>query len=159
LTHNHFNNPKIQDADFVEFTNYAGNRTRIKIDDIERQLRYNPGTQLLVLPTHVNLGGTPATLGDPATLSPGDWVQVVYQDEAGQLKVRMSSVRGLGEYQGEPTVIFKNHSDNPAEIINQGDSGGGVFKEGRLVANNWYIQSGWWFWPPTFASALLPDGL
>jgi len=160
LTHNHFDPTLLQNADFVEFTNYWGNWTRIEMDDIDRRFRDNPGTQLLKLPARVNLGGTQATLGNPHTLSPGDWTQVVYYDEgADQMRVLMRSVRRLGEWQGEPIAIFKNHSDNPAEIIDHGDSGGGVFKEGRLVANIWWIRPGWWLGPPIFASALLPDGL
>ena len=159
LTHNHFSHALLQNADFVEFTDYWGNSTRIEMNDIDRRFPDNPGTQLLVLPGQVNLDGRSATLGDPDTLSPGDWAQVVYQDTTGQMRVRMSRVQRLGKYQNEPIVIFNNHSDNPTEILNRGDSGGGVFKEGRLVANNWYVQPSWWGIPSIFVSALLPDGL
>jgi len=159
LTHNHWaagSQTFWRNADSVVFINHRGERSeRIRLRDIDRRFRRNPGTLLLDLPPGVNLNGTPATVGHPDTLSPGDWVQIVYHDEgADQMNVMMRRLRRLGRYRGEPTAIFKNHSDNPSEFITHGDSGGGVFAQGRLVANTWWIQD-----PYILTTALVPDGM
>jgi len=160
LTNNHYEEliPAIWGTyDFVEFTDYLGNVERVGRNEVTR-FPQDPGTLLLWLPT-VNLGLPPATLGNPDTLSPGDWTQVVYYDDgADRMGVRMSRVRGFGEHRGVQTAIFNNHSDNPSEILSGGDSGGGLFKDGSLVGNTFYIFRTWTF-TSIFGSALLPNGL
>jgi hypothetical protein len=93
------------------------------------------GTLLIQLPRDIRL--VPAPLGsdsDVLAVAPGDWLTVQYwDDEPGQLT--LSEFQVVAVNPGVATLA------DPARRINGGDSGGGVFRAGRLVGNTWSIDT------------------
>jgi hypothetical protein len=132
LTHNHTPAKYWAEADYLWFTNYEGDRERVEMDETQ-YLHSDPGTRAFRLP--FSLRGTPAPLGNPNELSVGDAVQVVYYNkETSQLSVAVGRIfDDSDEFEGVPTVI----AELSTITINRGDSGGPLFKDGRLVGNTW----------------------
>ena len=69
-------------------------------------------------------------------MSVGDVVEVVYwDDELSELSVASFQISG---FLGDSVLALDDSND----IINKGDSGGGVFYQGALVGNTWrYIPT------------------
>jgi hypothetical protein len=63
-------------------------------------------------------------------LSTGDWLTVNYWDNANQ-RLATKDFRLIKMANGIATLA------DPERVINPGDSGGGVFFEGRLIGNTW----------------------
>jgi hypothetical protein len=78
----------------------------------------------------------PAIIGDGSQLKPGDIVQVAYRQSGNreQLAVLDAEVLSLSSYLGLPTFNLRSLTGQP---ITPGDSGGGVFYNGKLVGNSW----------------------
>jgi hypothetical protein len=61
----------------------------------------------------------------------GDFVEVVYRDEASsELAITSLQIRGI---LGNSVVVL----EDPGDIINVGDSGGGVYYQGAFIGNTW----------------------
>lgn len=98
----------------------------------------DPGTLVLHAPAGLAEALTPASLVCAADLQVGDIVQLVVLDAPiwGKAAIHDAAVEETRAYKGEP--IFKLHRlDN--QPIHPGDSGGGVWFAGKLVANNWVV--------------------
>ena len=78
---------------------------------------------------------TVATLGNPDAINQCDAVQVVYRDAAERLSVFSTHVVDANPVREDrvSSIIY----NDPDFRINPGSSGGGVYKDGALIANNW----------------------
>jgi len=130
LTHNHFDdgyaqlNQLVADGQPISYFDPVGPGIDIDEDG-------NPGTGVLTV--DANFSGSPvefATQEEISALTAGDIVQVVYWDDVNsQLTVGSFSVIQPASDGG---WIYLN---DPNEIINLGDSGGGVFHNNNLIGN------------------------
>ena len=160
LTHNHYAPVNVwEDADIIEITNRWGDSKRLTLSDIKVGDRTNPGTLLLDLPPDFNLPSTiPAPLGQHQK---GDWAQIVYYDDTNaQIRTLIRETQKTDRYEGQPVAVFLNDG-TPPEVINPGDSGGGVFVDNKLIGNNWARIPGKEYWwgkrDPELLVALLPQ--
>ena len=97
------------------------------------------GAQTRLVYSAVKYAGKAAPIASQRTikgLGAGDMVDVVYWDDPrGQLAVATFQIKAI---QNKTVIILHD----PGNIINGGDSGGGVFYNGELVGNTWrYVQS------------------
>ena len=137
LTHNHFQNlsgTHIVDPSNTKRPHGVSNTTRTSA--FGRSTRY--GAQTRLVHSAVKYAGAVAPIATQRTikgLRVGDMVNVVYWDDPReQMAVAVFEIRAIKDN----TVIVLN---DPANIINGGDSGGGVFYNGQLIGNTWrYVQ-------------------
>jgi len=138
LTHNHFSDLAgtfIYDPSKPNRPHGVSKTTRTT--QIGRSRQYGAQTRLVY--TAVKYAGEIAPIASQRTirqLRVGAFVDVVYWDDARQaLAVAEFQIKEIMDN----TVIVL---DDPADIINGGDSGGGVFYNGELIGNTWrYIRS------------------
>lgn len=126
LTHNHFRRrPEPGLNETLTFVECSGKVTSLAVERV-RFVAIDPGTALLILPDDVDLAGAVAMGQKP--VAAGALLSVHYwNDAAGAFAQRKFAVIRVGE----STVTLAD----PDRIINPGDSGGGVFQDGVLVAN------------------------
>jgi hypothetical protein len=131
LTHNHFDlQPKGRESEKMTFTTPEGQEFTLSMSDLTLHA-IDAGTLIIDLPNYVSLGA--AALGDQTTLNQladGEWLQVDYWDEINQ-----SFVQGNFQIQrldnGVATLA------DPHLVIRTGDSGGGIYMDGKLIGNTW----------------------
>jgi hypothetical protein len=141
LSHNHFpKEPEFIDTSGGSNTNVPkGGRCAIgpeieRLDPSTGIVSYEQETSLITAYNPIP-GVTPAPLASQQTIDGilvGEYVDVVYQNETGQLFV--------GRFQ---VALNKNgviHISDPNLIMNEGDSGGGVYYQGELIGNSWSIN-------------------
>jgi hypothetical protein len=139
VTHNHWGE-LLQDMTIVGLRD-ADNHMIMPMygSEFNRLIVYqDPGTLVLHAPAPLADVLKPASLVCAADLLKGDIVQLVVLDAPiwGKAAIHDASVEETQAYKGEP--IFKLHRlDN--QPIHPGDSGGGVWFAGKLVANNWVV--------------------
>jgi len=84
-----------------------------------------------------------AKLGDPGTVVPNSWVQVVLHTNRSTFNVMHTYV--LFERDGHFPAYMDNvpimHLYDGEKVVQDGDSGGGVFYDGFLVGNLWSIDN------------------
>lgn len=137
LTHNHFSDLAgtfILDPSNARRPHGVSDTTRTTPFGRSRQY----GAQTRLVYSAVKYAGQVSPIASQRTiqhLSTGDTVDVVYWDDARQeLAVAVFQIRTIRNN----TVIVL---DDPADIINSGDSGGGVFYNGELIGNTWrYLE-------------------
>jgi hypothetical protein len=145
VTHNHWGD-MLRQAVIVEFRT-AGNETILQLDPVifRGLIRFqDAGTLILALPYNWDRPVTATSMGDSNALQTGQTVFIAY---------RRSTDRSVVDVLPAIVEIFKNHEGLNAmrlrtvdgtPILN-GDSGGGIWVNGQLVANMW-------------ATVLSPDG-
>ena len=133
LTHNHFGNQ----ANFCMFNPSAPEQQvdiAIKRDSRAMGFGDQYGDQTLLVDTSEAVQGPVAALASQQLISAmavGEVVEVVYwDDEHSELAVASFQISG---FLGDSVLVL----DDPSDIINKGDSGGGVFYQGALVGNTW----------------------
>jgi hypothetical protein len=137
LTHNHFSDlagTYILDPINTRRPHGVSNSTRTMPFGWSRQY----GAQTRLIFSAVKYAGQVAPIASQSSiekLGPGDTVDVVYWDDDREaLAVANFQIRIVQDH----TVIVLN---DPEDIINSGDSGGGVFLDGELIGNTWrYIK-------------------
>jgi hypothetical protein len=137
LTHNHFSDlagTYILDPSNPRRPHGVSKATQTTQFGRSRQF----GAQTRLVFSAVKYAGQIAPIASRSTikkLQAGDSVDVVYWDDARQeLAVEVFQIKDILQN----TVIVL---DDPANIINSGDSGGGVFYNGELIGNTWrYLQ-------------------
>jgi hypothetical protein len=94
------------------------------------------GTLVLNAPAALLASGlVPAALGDSDTAGWGDLVAVVYrQPGTGELSVKQMAVTSVEDYQTRPSYALQSAEGT---VVVPGNSGGGVWQDGRLVGNMW----------------------
>jgi hypothetical protein len=131
LTHNHFHlQPKARESEAFTLTTPTGQVFTVSMSDLTLR-PIDAGTLIIYLPHYVSLGA--AALGDQTTinqLAEGMWLQVDYWDEIDQRFVQGNfQIRRLE--QGVATLA------DPHLVIRTGDSGGGIYVDGKLIGNTW----------------------
>jgi len=138
LTHNHWSIPRSK-LSRVEFRNAVGDRLLMLDGAAFYALVYyvDEGTMLLNAPAGLD-GVTAAGLGDGSLLSVGSTVWLAtYADENGQgIKIETAEVKGVDGLAVPGRLILQGRKT--AVIF--GDSGGGVWVDGKVVGNLWAIQ-------------------
>jgi hypothetical protein len=122
-------------------------------------LRYSDaGTLLLAAPPE--LDAMPAArLGDSATLTIGAGLLIVTRDKQDEncLTVIDAEVEQAGGRKMPAQLLLRG----PQTAVAPGDSGGGVWHDGRLVGNMWAIveslQQTPWAWQGWFSSPIEPQ--
>lgn len=128
ITHDHWR--RLDDpAANVFIVDAAGREIMLSITAFRDLIRYRDGTSMI-------LGAPP---GLPAGVSPGDGdpvpdgirVELVHRDPATEeLSVVPAIVEGRLDVQGSPSFVLRNLN---GELIEPGNSGGGVWYEGRPI--------------------------
>jgi hypothetical protein len=135
LTNNHWGD-MLNDAETVEILDAAGSLlVELSLKDFKDLILYgDPGTLILSAP-----GELPAAVEDlQSNLNPaiGDVVTVARQDPTNRDRVGLLQARiaKIQMYQGLPVykLAVLDH-----DLLIPGDSGGGIWLNGRLVGNNW----------------------
>jgi hypothetical protein len=133
LTHNHFGNQ----ANFCMLNPSApAQQVDIAIKQDSRAIGHGDqyGDQTLLVDTTEEIQGPAAALASQQLISAmavGEVVELVYwDDENSELAVASFQISG---FLGDSVLVLDDSSD----IINKGDSGGGVFYQGALVGNTW----------------------
>ena len=102
----------------------------MRVAEVKR-IAIDKGTLLLRLPDTIDLTALP--LADQAAmkhLTAGAWLTVNYWDNANQ-RLATQDFQLIKTANGIATLA------DPTQVINPGDSGGGVFFEGHLIGNTW----------------------
>jgi hypothetical protein len=131
LTHNHWENegPRLEEADVIRLYENS-----MAPSEISGQVRIAYQGETTLISGSLNLNNPPlpiASAADIAKIGPGAWLDVVYEESD---ILKMTSFQVVSNQQ----FIFTLNNSNG--VINLGDSGGGIFHNGQLVANTWYID-------------------
>lgn len=160
LTHNHWD--YLEDVQRALIVN-ADNQLLMKLTgrQFKDLIRYRDrGTLILRAPDGLRL--KPTQLGKGQDLQVGDIIEVVKRnpDDRYQAEVVPAEITSIDEYHNLPVIRFKLLGD---ETIRQGDSGGSIWFQGRLLGNTWgmYMEEESSFWSgdketQTSIAALLP---
>ena len=131
LTHDHLNiQPKGRESETMTFTAPAGQEFTLSMSGLTLR-PIDAGTLIIYLPNYVSLGA--AALGDQNTLSQlaeGEWLQVDYWDDLNQCFVQ-------GNFQIQRLENGVATLADPHLVIRAGDSGGGIYVDGKLIGNTW----------------------
>jgi len=131
LTHNHFDlQPKDGKSESMTFTTPEGREFTLSMSDLTLH-PIDAGTLIIYLPHYVSLGA--AALGDQTALNQlveGEWLQVDYWDELNRHFVQ-------GNFQIQRLENGVATLADPHLVIRTGDSGGGIFVDGKLIGNTW----------------------
>jgi hypothetical protein len=147
VTHNHYKHEHASKE--VEISDHRGIKiTTLHKSDITSSL-YNYQTKHMDLPQMiVGIEGTSvaiAAIGDASALEVGDAVSTVYRTDGGRIEIlhkAIDHIRTPGEVEPHVPVgmsVIAAHMSNEEGIIKSGDSGGGLFHDGKLVGNTWYL--------------------
>jgi hypothetical protein len=136
LTHNHFPEaPALATEQSMTFFAASGRGAEPDFDAVRLQ-PFDDGTQLIHLPPAAEaVPADCARLADRETIAGlgfGAWLTVVYWDEPNSSLVQAEFFVLAAD--GRTATLF-----DPFAQINPGDSGGGVFRDGKLVGNTWSI--------------------
>lgn len=163
VTHDHWT--LLDTLQMARFYDAAGNLLAEVTGDAFRQLiRYRDGgTMVLALPTPLT---TTAVNGNAQLVQPEDVVFLTYRlPNSDLLDVLVMGVADVYERNGRD--VFALVSLN-GEIVGNGNSGGGVWYQGKLVGNMWVtVKELPWFWEKsdtpkgtdTSVAALLPTAV
>jgi hypothetical protein len=135
LTHNHYPRELGTLTNQILTLTDASGRA-IEVAPAEARLQaIDEGTLLIELPRRIELEPEPVgEESDVQAVAPGDCLTVQYwDDEQGRLAQAEFEVVAVGA--GVATLA------DPRLLINGGDSGGGVYREGRLVGNTWSVNT------------------
>ena len=135
VTHNHWGE-MLQDAEYVKIHDAYGNfLLKLERDEFTSLIRYSdPGTLVLDVPD--GLTATSAELGEDLNMVRDDIVTLVRQrpDDPGQVEVLQGRVLRMKNYKGLAVIKLAILDD---AMLVPGDSGGGIWLNGKLVGNTW----------------------
>jgi hypothetical protein len=135
VTHNHWGE-MLKDAEYVTLHDADGNQLiKLGMSEFTNLIRYSdPGTLIVEAPT--GLPSAIAKMSDDITMQPGEIISVARQDPANpdQVEVVQARMLRMKNYKGQ-SVYKLAILDNG--VIVPGDSGGGIWSNGKLVGNTW----------------------
>jgi hypothetical protein len=141
VTHNHWGE-MLKNAECVGIYDAQGKLLQaLGNADFNRLIRYSdPGTLVLLAPEGLSL--TVASLGDSQEVVDGEQILVVHQEaeDPDQLDVLPASVSSRNLYHGESVY---NLAISAGDKLIPGDSGGGIWYQGKLIGNNWTATTTW----------------
>jgi hypothetical protein len=144
ITHNHWGE-LLQDRSQVEIRD-AGNGLLLSLTGLEFKAlvrSQDEGTLIISAPASLvapsskkGAGAGVQEAGNAQEVKPGDVVQVAYRKSGGfnQIELLEAEVTSIGTYKGFSTFNLRSTSGQP---VKPGDSGGGIWYNGRLVGNLW----------------------
>jgi hypothetical protein len=106
-------------------------------EEFIRLIRYqDEGTLILQMPQDLEATPAAAAMGDPGDVQPGEIVQVAYRKGPSREKVGVLTavVEEVTRRSGVPAYKLRSQEGGS---IQQGDSGGGVWHDGKLAGNLW----------------------
>ena len=140
LTHNHWGS-MLSDLSLIEFRDAEGVLlVRLFGFEFQELIRYqDAGTMVLQAPQALISASrslTPANLNTNPIPEEGEKVMVSTHASGGGEKVRFLEVEVIstGQYKGLPVFVLRSLD---GEVVVQGDSGGGVWYQGKLIGNLW----------------------
>lgn len=138
VTHNHWGD-MLQDTNIIEIRDAQYKMLRpMYASEFKSLIVYqDAGTMVLHLPDGLPDTLTPGNL-DTSPLKPGDTVQVAHWSYPNRdcLEVSEAVVKEINTFKGEPVYTLRSLDGQP---LHPGDSGGGVWHNGKLVANTWTV--------------------
>jgi hypothetical protein len=168
VSHDHWN--FVEDAPKVEFRDVEGKLlAEINGNDFRSLIIYrDEGTMLLSQPVVLTAAYqslmasrsngkaasqlNPGQMGDPQSLKVGDSVTVAYRigENRSQVSVLAATVIEVGELNGVASFRLQSLDGT---VLQNGDSGGGVWLDGKLVGNMWLSEKAndyrIWIWKST----------
>jgi hypothetical protein len=139
VTHNHWNE-MLQDMNIIELrdADYTMIRTIYAKDFKSLIVFLDAGTMILRAPAGLPDSLTPGSFEAAAQLNAGDTVLVARWSHPNrdQLEVTQAVIEESSFLKGEPVYTLRNLNGQP---LHPGDSGGGVWHNGKLVANTWTV--------------------
>ena len=139
ITHNHWGEV-LTDTTVITFYDVDHQVLKIMLGKEFKNLVVfrDEGTLVLEAPEELlglDLSSDPR-IGASEKVKSGTIVQVVYHQTGNRSEIGLlkAEVEAIGEYQGLPVYILRSLNGNP---IIEGDSGGGIWQDGRLVGNMW----------------------
>jgi hypothetical protein len=135
LTHNHFDlQPESGRDETLTFSTPTGQVFTLSMSNLA-VLPIDAGTLMIYLPNNVTLVTAP--IGDQTALdqvTEGEWLTVDYWDDASQRFAR-------GDFQIEQVKHGVVTLSDPRYVIRPGDSGGGIYLDGKLIGNTWALYA------------------
>jgi hypothetical protein len=136
ITHDHWL-LLLPDLRLVQFHTVA-NELLLDVNGEEffQLIRYQDGgTMVLTAPQELAAGRVPVSLGDSSSIVGQDIVYLAHrQPQDGLIGVAAMMVQKETTYKGQP--VFRLTSLK-GEVVLEGNSGGGVLTDGRLIGNMW----------------------
>jgi hypothetical protein len=141
VTHNHWGD-MLKDMNIIELRDANNKMLRpMYASEFKSLIVYqDAGTMVLRLPDRLPDSIIPVNLVDTPLLSPGDTVQVAHWSypNRDQLVVSDAVVEEISTFKEEPVYSLRSLDGLP---LHPGDSGGGVWHNGKLVANTWTVTT------------------
>jgi hypothetical protein len=130
ITSDHFDQLEAPTAD-ITITGFNGQSVMLSLSAFQSLIRYqNNDVIVLAAPPGLPTGVVP---GDGDQVRPGTEVQVVHRHQGtNELSVVAATVQAWIDYQGNPSFQLRNLN---GELIEPGNSGGGVWFQGRPVGS------------------------
>jgi hypothetical protein len=139
VTHNHWGD-MLRDMNILEIRDAQFKMLRTMYASAFKKLvvYQDAGTMVLHLPDGLPDNIIPVDLVDTPQLNPGDTVQVAHWSypNRDQLVVSDAIVEEISTFKEEPVYSLRSLDGQP---LHPGDSGGGVWHNGKLVANTWTV--------------------
>ncbi len=139
VTHNHWGD-MLQDTNIIELRDSENRMIRtIYGDEFKSLIVYkDAGTMLLHAPDGLADAVIPGSLDSSIQLKADDTVQVAYRSQSNfdRLDVLDAEVKEGGFSGNVPIVTVRSLN---GQLLQPGDSGGGVWHNGKLVANTWAV--------------------
>ncbi len=139
VTHNHWGD-MLQDTNVVEIRNAQGKMIRPMFASEFKSLIFyqDAGTMVLRAPDGLADNLTPARLDGATHLKKGDIVQVAHRNYPNRDKVEIldAVIEEINVFMGEPVYTLRTPD---GQTFHPGDSGGGVWHNGKLIANTWTV--------------------
>ena len=139
VTHNHWGD-MLKDMNILELRD-ADNKLIQLIygSEFKSLIVYqDAGTMVLRAPEGLADSLTPASLDRATQLKPGDTVQVTHHRQPNRDQVEILDAVVVDISLSRDTPVYTLRSLN-GESLQPGDSGGGVWHNGKLVANTWTV--------------------
>jgi hypothetical protein len=139
VTHNHWGD-MLKDMNILELRD-ADNKLIQLIygSEFKSLIVYqDAGTMVLRAPEGLADSLTPGTLDNAPQVKPGDTVQVAYHSQPNRNRVEILDAVVVEISVSKDTPVYTLRSLN-GQSLRPGDSGGGVWHNGNLVANTWTI--------------------
>ena len=141
VTHNHWGD-MLKDMNIIELRDADNKMLRpMYASEFKSLIVYqDAGTRVLRAPEWLVDSLTPASLERSTQLKPGDTVQVAYhsQPNRDQVEIQDAVVEEINVYKDAPVYTLRSLN---GQSLQPGDSGGGVWHNGTLVANIWTVTT------------------
>ena len=140
VTHNHWRN--MQDVTIVKFFDADNNLIKVIIKDrfVESIVYSDAGALVIKPPKEVSEQLSPVSLQAVPQVKAGETVDMVYRENPAREKAAILTavVEEVTTYNDHP--VYKLRCPD-GQTIQPGDSGGGIWYKGILVANNWTVTA------------------